>query len=45
VALFTMPRPWFAFEVDAAGCFLAVVPQSRVDQQPLTVVVNWTARP
>ena len=43
LALFQMPRRWLDFDVDATGRFLAVVPESRPDVQPLTVVVNWTA--
>jgi Tol biopolymer transport system component len=36
-------RPWAEFDVSSTGRFLAVVTESRASQQPLTVVLNWTA--
>jgi eukaryotic-like serine/threonine-protein kinase len=36
-------RVWSQFDVSSAGRFLAVVSESRASQQPLTVVLNWTA--
>jgi Tol biopolymer transport system component len=36
-------RPWFEFDVASAGRFLAVVSGTRANEQPLTVVLNWTA--
>jgi hypothetical protein len=43
VALFTTAPLWSEFDVDATGRFLAVVTESRSSEQPLTVVLNWTA--
>src|SRR4051794_5621831 len=38
------PRLWFGFEVAPDGQrFLAMVPQIRAGDQPLTVVLNWPA--
>jgi serine/threonine-protein kinase len=44
-ALFELPfrRPWYAFDVAPDGRVLAVVQQARARDQPLTVVLNWTA--
>jgi dipeptidyl aminopeptidase/acylaminoacyl peptidase len=42
-ALFATAPRWSEFDVDASGRFVAVVTESRGAQQPLTVVVNWTA--
>jgi hypothetical protein len=36
-------RPWLGFDVSSAGRFLALVSQTRANEQPLTVVLNWTA--
>jgi Tol biopolymer transport system component len=36
-------RPWLGFEVSPAGRFLAIVSETRANEQPLTVVLNWTA--
>ena len=37
-------RTWFDFAVSADGKrFLAIVPQAFAGEQPLTVIVNWTA--
>jgi hypothetical protein len=36
-------RPWLEFDVSSAGRFLAVVSETRASEQPLTVVLNWTA--
>ena len=37
-------RPWTDFDVSADGKrFLAVVPQAFAGEQPLTVILNWTA--
>jgi Tol biopolymer transport system component len=36
-------RPWLGFDVSSKGRFLAVVSETRADEQPLTVVLNWTA--
>lgn len=36
-------RRWFDFDVSSAGRFLAVVSDTRADEQPLTVVLNRTA--
>jgi hypothetical protein len=43
--LFAVPgRSWFDFAVSADGTrFLAVVPQALGGEQPLTVILNWTA--
>ena len=36
--------PWKDFDAARDGRkFLAIIPQSRANEQPLTVVVNWTA--
>ncbi|MEX2384207.1 MAG: protein kinase [Thermoanaerobaculia bacterium] len=45
VALFTIEgKPWLNFALSADGKkFLAVVPEIAADEQPMTVVVNWTA--
>ena len=45
VPLFTFPeRAWSDFAVSADGKrFLAVVPQAFAGEQPLTVILNWTA--
>jgi Tol biopolymer transport system component len=44
-ALFALPgRPWEDFDVSADGRrFLAVLPQAFAGEQPLTVILNWTA--
>jgi hypothetical protein len=44
-ALFTVQgRTWSDFAVSADGTrFLAVVPQAFAGEQPLSVIVNWTA--
>jgi Tol biopolymer transport system component len=36
-------RLWTGFDVSSSGRFLAVVAETRASQQPLTVVLNWTA--
>jgi dipeptidyl aminopeptidase/acylaminoacyl peptidase len=36
-------RPWYAFDVAPDGRILAIVQQARARDQPLTVVLNWTA--
>ena len=42
--LFTLKgKPWKAFDVAPDGRFLAVVPQTLAGEQPLNVVLNWTA--
>ena len=43
--LFTLQgRPWSDFAVSADGKrFLAVVPQAFAGEQPITVILNWTA--
>jgi hypothetical protein len=43
--LFTFQgRSWSDFAVSADGKrFLAVVPQAFAGEQPLTVILNWTA--
>jgi Tol biopolymer transport system component/tRNA A-37 threonylcarbamoyl transferase component Bud32 len=45
VALFNVAkeRAWFGFDVAPDGRFIAVVSQTRAVEQPLTVVLNWTA--
>ena len=45
VALFTVQgKPWLSFALSSDGTrFLAVVPESAADEQPMTVVVNWPA--
>ena len=45
VALFTVRgKPWQSFAPSSDGKkFLAVVPETAADEQPMTVVVNWTA--
>ncbi len=44
-AMFTIAgRPWISFQVSSDGTrFLAVVPESSADEQPMTVVVDWPA--
>jgi Tol biopolymer transport system component len=44
-AIFTIAgRPWLSFQVSNDGTrFLAVVPESAADEQPMTVVVDWPA--
>jgi Tol biopolymer transport system component len=42
-ALFTTAPRWSDFDVDSSGRFLAIVTESRSAQQPLAVVLNWTA--
>jgi hypothetical protein len=43
--LFTLKGPaWNSFDVSTDGKrFLAVVPEVVANEQPLTVVLNWTA--
>ncbi|MEP6995649.1 MAG: protein kinase, partial [Acidobacteriota bacterium] len=37
-------KPWLSFQLSSDGKrFLAVVPQTTADEQPWTVVVNWTS--
>jgi Tol biopolymer transport system component len=36
-------RSWSGFDVTTAGRMLAVVTETRASEQPLTVVLNWTA--
>jgi hypothetical protein len=36
-------RPWLGFDVSPAGRFLAIVSETQANEQPLTVVLNWTA--
>ena len=44
VPLFTLKgKPWRAFDVAPDGRFLAVVPQILAGEQPLNIVLNWTA--
>ncbi len=45
--LFTIAgKPWLSFGVSRDGTrFLAVVPESAADEQPMTVVVNWPGSP
>jgi len=45
VALFAIQgKPWVSFDVSADGKkFLAVVSEVAADEQPLTVVLNWTS--
>jgi hypothetical protein len=43
VALFMTAPRWSDFDVDATGRFLAIVTETASVQQPLTVVLNWTA--
>jgi eukaryotic-like serine/threonine-protein kinase len=44
-SLFELPgRPWEDFAISADGQrFLAVVPQTFAGEQPVTVILNWTA--
>ena len=44
-AIFTISgRPWLNFQISRDGTrFLAVVPESSADEQPMTVVVDWAA--
>ncbi len=45
-ALFRIPgrSPWLGFDVSPDGTrFLAIVPESIADEQPINVVVNWPA--
>jgi hypothetical protein len=43
--LFTLQgrHPWTSFDLGRDGRFLGIVPEVLVTEQPLTVVVNWTA--
>ena len=34
---------WASYDVSHDGRFLAIVPESLSSEQPLVVVVNWTA--
>lgn len=45
MTLFTLKGPaWTSFDVSPDGKkFLAVVPEVVANEQPLTVVLNWTA--
>ena len=45
VALFKVEgKPWLSFALSSDGKrFLAVVPEIAADEQPMTVVLNWTA--
>ena len=44
-ALFTLPGAGFAnFDVSPDGRFLAIVPETFANQQPMTVIVNWPAK-
>jgi hypothetical protein len=45
VVLFALKGPiWSSFDVSADGKrFLALVPEVVANEQPLTVVLNWTA--
>jgi dipeptidyl aminopeptidase/acylaminoacyl peptidase len=36
-------RSWSGFDVTTAGRLLAVVSEKRANEQPVTVVLNWTA--
>jgi Tol biopolymer transport system component len=36
-------RPWLGFDFSPAGRFLAIVSETRANEQRLTVVLNWTA--
>ena len=36
-------RSWSGFDVTSAGRMLAVVTETRASEQPVTVVLNWTA--
>jgi hypothetical protein len=43
IPLFEMKRPWLlAFDLSSTGRLLAIVPEMRAAEQPLTVVLNWT---
>jgi eukaryotic-like serine/threonine-protein kinase len=42
IPLFEMKRPWLGFEVSSAGRLLAIVPEMRAADEPLTAVLNWT---
>jgi hypothetical protein len=42
--LFGMKRPWLAFDLSSTGTLLAIVPEMRAAEQPLTVVLNWTTQ-
>ena len=43
-SLFTLKgKPWRTFDVAPDGRFLAVVPQILAGEQPLNIVLNWTA--
>lgn len=35
-------RPWLGFDVSPAGRFLTIVSETRANEQPLTVVPNWS---
>jgi DNA-binding winged helix-turn-helix (wHTH) protein/Tol biopolymer transport system component len=43
--LFTIPLqyPWVDYDVAPDGRFLAIVPQVRANERPLTVLLNWLA--
>jgi hypothetical protein len=35
---------WTSFDIAPDGRFLAIVPETFANRQPMTVIVNWTAR-
>jgi DNA-binding winged helix-turn-helix (wHTH) protein/Tol biopolymer transport system component len=45
--LFTIPSqyPWVDYDVAPDGRFLAIVPQVRSNERPLTVLLNWLSQP
>jgi hypothetical protein len=43
--VFTLPgAPWIDYDVSPDRRFLAIVPESFANQQPMTVIVNWPAK-
>jgi Tol biopolymer transport system component len=43
--VFTLPgAPWIDYDVSPDRRFLAIVPETFANQQPMTVIVNWLAK-
>jgi hypothetical protein len=36
--------PWIDYDVSPDRRFLAIVPETFANQQPMTVIVNWLAK-
>jgi Tol biopolymer transport system component len=44
VIVFKPSRPWTGYDVSPDRRFLAIVPETFANQQPMTVIVNWLAK-